>query len=559
MKKYVAILLTLALTLAMVVLPVGAASFTATSSLVEDTLTVSGTGANGLVSILILDENQSADALSSSNMPAMIEATLADTSGTYTMPIILSVGLTTGRYKVYVVNGANNWTSAPFVYVNPGELASLSSNVNLATSDSEIKTLLEPFQVVLQMPDLDFTADYLFKVRPMAGYTQESLNKELQRSAALYLLSQGATVEALTPYKDYLVDAELGIDCFEQYKNLGDSAKTDYLSKVAIMDLKTVTALVDAYGIGVVSSIMYAESWQNLQGSLLGGETANGFFTKKIAEGTKYDDLTYPETVFQELYRQKSSLNDMDALKQKFREVAQLLYDLENQEVDSDRGGNRGGGGGGGGGSVIWGADAGKLIEPVVTPADDPVAEDKPVQPVGFRDVAGHWAESQINQLVSLGVVSGYPDGGFYPENAVTRAEFVKMLCQLFDLGTSANAGFADVSADDWFAPFVGAAKAAGMVQGDAENCFNPNKTVSRQDAAVMLSRLLKLEGVDASAFSDSSSISNYAAAHVGALSAVGLINGMDDGSFQPFEKTTRAQAAAMLLNCKNWQGGANK
>ncbi len=551
MKKYVAILLALVLTLAIVAFPAAAESFVATSSLMEDTLTVSGTGASGLVSVLILDENQSVDALGHSNMPALMRATLADTSGTFTIPFVLYAGLTTGRYKVYAVNGANNWISPSFVYVNPRELASLSSEVNFAASDAAIKTLLEPFQVVLQMPDLDFTADYLFKIRPSAGYTQEGLNTEIQRSAALYLLSRGETIEALTPYKNYLKDAELEIDCFEQYKNLGDSAKTDYLSKVSVMNLKTATALADVYGVGVVSSVLYADSWQSLRSSLFGGEAANGFFTKKIAEGTKYGDLAYPDTVFQELYRQKNSLTDMNILKQKFSETAQTLYNGENEEVNLNRGS------GGGGGSVIWGADVGNLIEPEVS--EKLPVENKPIQTTGFHDVTGHWAEEKIKQLVSLGVVSGYPDGGFYPENAVTRAEFVKMLCQLFDLDATADAGFSDVSAGDWFAPYVSAAKTVGLVQGDTENCFNPNKAVSRQDAAVMLSRFLQLEGVDASAFSDKSSISDYAAAHVGALHAAGLINGMEDGSFQPLEKTTRAQAAVMLLNCKNRQGGANK
>ena len=243
MKKYVAVLLTLVLTLAMVVLPVGAASFTATSSLVEDTLTISGTGASGLVSILILDESMNVAILSSSNMPAMIEATLANTDGTYTMPIILSAGLTTGRYKVYVVNGASNWTSAPFVYVNPGELATLASNVNLATSSDAIKTLLEPFQMVLQMPDLDFTADYLFKIRPTTGYTSTSLNEEMQRSAAVFFVGNGAPVSYVEPYKDYLVDSTLGIDCFDQYKSLSVDAMTNYLTAVSGLDLKTKTVL----------------------------------------------------------------------------------------------------------------------------------------------------------------------------------------------------------------------------------------------------------------------------------------------------------------------------
>ncbi len=552
MKKYVAILLTLMLMLTVAICPVSAADFSASSSLVENTLTVTGTGASGLISILILDESQSASTISNSNKPAMIEATLANTDGTFTMPIILSAGLVTGRYKVHVTSGTNTWTSALFTYVNPGELAALSSNVNLATSGTAIQTLLEPFQVVLQMPDLGFTSEYLFKIRPATGFTQTSLNDELQRSAALYYLGHGAPLSYIEPYKDYLVNSTLGIDCFEQYKNLGTGAQADYLATVSGLDLQTLTALEDLYGVGLVSAAGYTESWQELQQLLLGSEEGNGFFNEKIVAGTKYSELNYPENVFKELFRQKSNLTTLSAIKSHFSVIVGDVYDDEHED---SRGNGGGGGGGGGSSSVIWGADAGKILP--VPETNKPVQNQPQTQ--GFRDVVGHWGESQINSLVSLGVVSGYPDGGFYPDNAVTRAEFIKMVCNLFNLKSSAPAGFADVSADAWYAPFVSAAKEAGLVQGDAANSFNPNNTISRQDAAVILSRLLNLEGVDATAFADSDTISEYAGAHVGALHAQGLISGMDDGSFSPLSNTTRAQTAKMLLNCKNWkdQGGA--
>lgn len=549
MKKILSVFVVAVFILTTTISYAGAAEWSASCSIVNDTMTVTGTGANAnsLVSVFVLDEAMNIDEVNGNNLPAMIEATLADSDGNFTLSVILSSGLRTGRYKIYVTNNANTWQSGAFVYVNPGELASLSANVNSATSHTEIKTLLEPFQIVLQMPDLEYTADYLFKIRPSGGYSQEGFNTELQRSAAFYLLSQGKDAVALESYSIYLVDTELGIDCYEQYKNLGASALADYISKVSSMDLKTPSALEDIYSVGVVYSAIYAETWQELQKSIIGGETENAFFTTKISNGTLYDELVYTEAVFQEIFREKSSLSDMKSLEELFDETAQAIYKEENKTTSSGGGGKSSGGGGGG---ILVASRPEKVTEPPI--------EEKPVQTIALNDVAGHWAESQIKQLVSLGVVNGYPDGGFYPENAVTRAEFVKMICQLFDLEESASANFNDVSSGDWFAPYVSAAKSAGLVNGDAANCFNPNAAISRQDAAVMLSRLLKLEGADASAFIDSSSISDYAAAHVGALFASGLISGMDDGSFCPLEKTTRAQASVMLLNCKNRQGGAN-
>ena len=108
-------------------------------------------------------------------------------------------------------------------------------------------------------------------------------------------------------------------------------------------------------------------------------------------------------------------------------------------------------------------------------------------------------------------------------------------------------AGFADVKADAWYAGVIGAAEKAGLIQG-SDNCFFPARTITRQDAAVILYRMLgEPEAVDtASVFIDSDTIASYAEKAVNVLSSIGIINGLD-GKFEPLREISRAETAKIL------------
>lgn len=100
-------------------------------------------------------------------------------------------------------------------------------------------------------------------------------------------------------------------------------------------------------------------------------------------------------------------------------------------------------------------------------------------------DTQNHWASQNINSLMSRSVIGGYPDGTFRPENTITRAEFSAILAKALQLNAATGySSFNDVPAGHWAAGAINAAKNANLVSGYPDGGFHPNEPVSR--AALM-------------------------------------------------------------------------
>jgi hypothetical protein len=166
----------------------------------------------------------------------------------------------------------------------------------------------------------------------------------------------------------------------------------------------------------------------------------------------------------------------------------------------------------------------------------------------GLKDVRGHWAAAEIEKAVSTGYVKGFPDGQFRPNAGVTRAEFVVMLDSAYQVpaGKYGNS-LGDVSDRDWFAQDVKSALADGFVNGYPDGTFRPQDEVSRQEAACMLTKLLKLDGATTPGFSDAGDIASWARSSVSNLVAAGIMAGYPGGTFRPRESITRAEAVVMI------------
>ncbi|HHV78853.1 MAG TPA: S-layer homology domain-containing protein [Firmicutes bacterium] len=172
-----------------------------------------------------------------------------------------------------------------------------------------------------------------------------------------------------------------------------------------------------------------------------------------------------------------------------------------------------------------------------------------------FGDVPGwHWAGEYIYGLAARGVISGIGQGRFAPEKQVSRAEFAKMVVYAIGKGEAATGGgqtkrFSDVKPEDWFAPFVEVVQSRGIMVG-SDGMFRPVDGVTRVEAAVVLARLFG-GGVAAGAgigeFADAGDIPEWARSAVVVARACGVIKGYPDGTFKPFDKVTRAEAAAMV------------
>ena len=173
----------------------------------------------------------------------------------------------------------------------------------------------------------------------------------------------------------------------------------------------------------------------------------------------------------------------------------------------------------------------------------------------GFSDVpSGFWGYNAIKRLSELGVVSGYPNGTFAPNGFVTRAEFVKMLCTAFNINAiDAKLSFDDVSSFDWHYDYIRRAYGAGIINGVSQDFFNPNGTITREDASTVVYRYLSSLGIlssSASQFADSSSFADYAKDAIAYLAGNGIVNGVGDGLFDAKGNITRAACATLICNC---------
>ncbi|WP_310832566.1 S-layer homology domain-containing protein [Paenibacillus pedocola] len=176
-----------------------------------------------------------------------------------------------------------------------------------------------------------------------------------------------------------------------------------------------------------------------------------------------------------------------------------------------------------------------------------------------FDDTAGHWAEQDIDWMVRHLLVNGTSESAFKPNDSITRAEFTAMLVRALNLsdgGKETSAGFTDVDPSAWYSEAVQSAVSKGLVKGWDNDHFGPNKTITREEMAVMIGRAYPLLGAgDPSAadlgllgqYSDSSNISSWAKKDVAMVLNDEIMKGITDSGFEPAGITTRAQAAVVL------------
>jgi len=206
---------------------------------------------------------------------------------------------------------------------------------------------------------------------------------------------------------------------------------------------------------------------------------------------------------------------------------------LDNQQIDLDKG-------------IISGTVNHFTKFAVIT-----TEKQKPTEPaeteLALTDIKGHWAESTILELIKLGAVSGYPDHTFKPNNNITRSEFVSILVKAFQFESTEGKVYAD-TANHWAKTAISTAAELGIVNGYSETSFGPNDPITREQMAVMIVKAAKLPLVEeGKPFKDSSEISGWAAPSVATATSKGLISGYD-GSLRPKGNATRAEAATVIL-----------
>lgn len=176
---------------------------------------------------------------------------------------------------------------------------------------------------------------------------------------------------------------------------------------------------------------------------------------------------------------------------------------------------------------------------------------------LSFSDVnSGDWFYDNVMDAANNGYVSGYPDGTFKPNDSTTRAEFASMIAKAMGYESEpsdSDTMFPDVPNDFWAKAAINFCAQNGIIEGYDDGTFKPNQTITRQEAAAILNNAFDLAekyGISDEQFPDDGKIANWASDHVYAAKASGLMNGdKDTGNFRPTDTIKRCEAASILMN----------
>lgn len=169
-----------------------------------------------------------------------------------------------------------------------------------------------------------------------------------------------------------------------------------------------------------------------------------------------------------------------------------------------------------------------------------------------FTDVAeGAWYYEDTAYAFTNGLITGVTATTFAPNATTSRAMLVTILWRMEGSPESAAAKFTDLKAD-WYRAAVGWASANGIVEGYDDGSFRPDDAITREQFATVLCRYAEFKGRDVSpamgtaGYEDAGSVSSYASAAMTWAVSAGIIDG-SGGRLDPQGGATRAQAAAML------------
>ena len=363
--------------------------------------------------------------------------------------------------------------------------------------------------------------------------------EEFSKAVLLCALNEGIKPKTVLEYYAPILGYS-DLNTYKKYLSYSDNEKIVMKGK----NLKSMSDVTDALAFELISAkTADITRWEQSVNVLKEFEDELGI------DYTTYNKMKNKDKAVKTyLAADKSSLSDIES---EFESAAQRQYKKECEEKDNKPSG--GGGSGSGGTSNVTITPSEKPIKPEKT--DKP---EKPEKTVELSDISGHWAQKAIESLISKKIVSGYEDNTFKPDEKITRAQFIKLLTEAFDIPETERMGiFPDVQKSDWSYSYINRAFYAKIIKGSSDGGICPDNNITRQEICTILGRCLETKGIALSkikdsGFSDFDEISDYARSYVGTLADAGIINGMGGGKFEPLTESTRAQAAKIIYEILN-------
>lgn len=182
------------------------------------------------------------------------------------------------------------------------------------------------------------------------------------------------------------------------------------------------------------------------------------------------------------------------------------------------------------------------------------IDSDKEIKEVNVKsviDIQGHWAQKNIEKAINGGYAKG-SDGKFRPDDCITRAEFITLINNVFKYKEKSQSNFSDVSDKAWYQEQVKLAQAAGYANGYEDNTFKPQKNITREEAAVIMAKIIKSEENSNSfvdKFADKNQIASWSRNSIDYMVKKGYLKGYSDNTIKPKKNITRSEALTLIYN----------
>lgn len=432
----------------------------------------------------------------------------------------------------HLIGGAENGAALYQCYYDKN--ADQFGNTDFAGDPSEGKT--EQRQAVGRdsaseaFPDTTFVTEKTANDLASADFAKlmnENLKNATKTDATAYFRSKNLLTDPIDSMEDKLKDKFLSWKLTDSRVLFGDKATASVeIESVALLPQQSV-----AYGT--------AKDALNLPKTV---EVTLSDNTKKTLGVTwscdKYDGNTAGDYTFEGTLSLTAGISNPKAKK------AYVVVKVQPKQDGGNTGG--GGSGGGGGGSSGGGSSSGGSGN----------TGNNGSSSTPFLDIRTHWAKSAIESAVAKGLFAGTSPTTFHPDQAMNRAMLVTVLYRMEKEPAAEGRGksFEDVSAGAYYAKAVAWASDKGIVAGYSETQFGPEDTITREQLAVILNRYATYKGhntsktADLAAFQDADQISEWARVPVQWANVMKLLNGRTSTTLAPKGSATRAEVAKILV-----------
>lgn len=444
----------------------------------------------------------------------------------------------TGEYTVRIsktnAKTADDVVVEKLLYSNPNDYKTAVETLNKAASVIELKNIIDTYSMALGI-DLSNETDSDAVLTIMLNSVKAEKLKSDDAKSVQNCFNLSKLVAELNSSKTENINNKItvldlskcGLDGYYTKSYVNEDVQKNLTSRVSGKNFDSIPKLYKSLCEQFVLAVVEKSGSNSAIKEVIDG------FSEEIGASVS----GFSERNLSELSGQ--NYNDYSALKSAIDNIKS-----SNSGSPSSSGGNRGGGSGG--------SIGGTKTYPTVVPDTD--NKDIELNYYVFDDLDGvEWAREPICKLAEMGVLRGKEYRLFYPNDNITREEFVKMLTVAYKLNIeNKTAKFTDVNADDWFMPYVAAAFENGIVNGVSDDMFGTGQNITRQDLAVMAYNAALKNGVEFNTegvqkFSDDDKISDYAKTAVYALKSQDIVNGIDGKNFAPQDTATRAEAAKIL------------